>query len=187
MCESPNSEFFQPPNEYAPIGTGMGTLTPTMPTSMSTSNRRAVPPSRVKIAVPFAYGLALMSCDGLVVGLDAHDRQHRAEDLVVVHLHAGLDVVDERDADEEPVGVELRRGAVDHDGGALGGGAGHVGGDLVAVLAGDERAHLRRGVGAGADAQRGDAAATISTRASATWSPTATSTETAMQRSPAEP
>ena len=61
MCESPKSEFFQPPNEYAPIGTGIGTLTPTMPTSMSNSNWRAVPPSRVKIAVPFAKRLALMS------------------------------------------------------------------------------------------------------------------------------
>ncbi|CNL14827.1 Uncharacterised protein [Mycobacterium tuberculosis] len=52
MCASPKRESFHPPKEYAPIGTGIGTLTPTMPTSMSNSYCRAVPPSRVKIAVP---------------------------------------------------------------------------------------------------------------------------------------
>ena len=80
----------------------------------------------------------------------------------------------------------LRR-AVDDDGRALGRGAGDVGGDLVAVLAGDERAHLGRRVGARADRERGHALRDASTSASATSSPTATSTETAMQRSPAEP
>ena len=38
----------------------MGTLIPTMPTSTSFWKRRAAPPSRVKIAVPLAYGLRLM-------------------------------------------------------------------------------------------------------------------------------
>jgi len=32
---------------------------PTMPTSISLVNRRAAPPSLVKIATPFPYGLAL--------------------------------------------------------------------------------------------------------------------------------
>ncbi|CPS02820.1 Uncharacterised protein [Mycobacteroides abscessus subsp. abscessus] len=39
----------------------MGTLIPTMPTSTSFWNRRAAPPSLVKIAVPFPYGLLLTS------------------------------------------------------------------------------------------------------------------------------
>ena len=39
----------------------MGTLMPTMPTSTSFLNLRAAPPSRVKIAVPLAYWLALIS------------------------------------------------------------------------------------------------------------------------------
>ena len=34
---------------------------PTMPTSTSNWNRRAAPPSLVKIAVPLPYGLALIS------------------------------------------------------------------------------------------------------------------------------
>ena len=34
------------------MGTGMGTLTPTMPTSTSFWKRRAAPPSLVKMAVP---------------------------------------------------------------------------------------------------------------------------------------
>src|SRR6185503_4514354 len=54
---SPNNEFFQPPNEKYATGTGIGTLTPTIPTSTSFWNRRAAPPSLVKIAVPLPYGL----------------------------------------------------------------------------------------------------------------------------------
>ena len=61
MCESPKSELRHPPNENAPTGTGIGTFTPTMPTSMSNSNWRAVPPSRVNTAVPLAKGLELIS------------------------------------------------------------------------------------------------------------------------------
>ena len=38
--------------EYA-TGTGIGTLMPTIPASTSYWNRRAAPPSRVKIAAPF--------------------------------------------------------------------------------------------------------------------------------------
>jgi hypothetical protein len=34
---------------------------PTIPTSTSNWNDRAAPPSRVKIAVPFAYWLALIN------------------------------------------------------------------------------------------------------------------------------
>ena len=34
------------------MGTGIGTFTPTMPASTSNTNRRAAPPSLVKIAVP---------------------------------------------------------------------------------------------------------------------------------------
>lgn len=54
MAWSPNKESFQPPKEWNATGTGMGTFTPTIPTSMSCANARAVSPSRVKMAVPFA-------------------------------------------------------------------------------------------------------------------------------------
>ena len=77
---------------------------PTIPTLTSNWNWRAAPPSRVKIAVPLPYGLSLMSVQRLLVGPDAHDRQHRPEDLVAVGVHAGLDVVDQRTPEEEAVG-----------------------------------------------------------------------------------
>ena len=51
---SPKSELFQPPKEWYAMGTGIGTLIPTMPTWISLWKRRATPPSRVKIATPLA-------------------------------------------------------------------------------------------------------------------------------------
>src|SRR5262245_14012673 len=61
MWDSPNRESFQPPKEWYAIGTGIGTLTPIMPTVTSRWNRRAASPLAVKTAVPLPYGLALMS------------------------------------------------------------------------------------------------------------------------------
>ena len=61
MWLSPKSDDRQPPKLNAATGTGIGTLIPTIPTSTSCSNRRAAPPSRVKIATPLPYGLALTS------------------------------------------------------------------------------------------------------------------------------
>jgi hypothetical protein len=51
---SPNRLFFQPPKPCQAIGTGIGTLMPTMPTSMIfwRANSRATPPSLVKQATP---------------------------------------------------------------------------------------------------------------------------------------
>ena len=43
------------------MGTGIGTLMPIIPTFTPRWNRRAASPLDVKIAVPFPYGLALMS------------------------------------------------------------------------------------------------------------------------------
>ena len=47
-------------------GTGIGTLMPTWPTSMSSWKRRAAAPLWVKIAVPLPFRLALMKLDRLV-------------------------------------------------------------------------------------------------------------------------
>ncbi len=54
MWWSPNSDCFHPPKEWNAIGTGIGTFTPTMPTSMSCAKVRAASPSRVKTATPLA-------------------------------------------------------------------------------------------------------------------------------------
>ena len=43
---------FQPPKLWYAIGTGIGTLTPTIPAVTSCSNACAAPPSFVKIAAP---------------------------------------------------------------------------------------------------------------------------------------
>ena len=62
MFSGPNTERFQPPKQWKAIGTGIGTLTPTMPTLTFSSNCRAVSPSRVKIEVPLPNSWSLISC-----------------------------------------------------------------------------------------------------------------------------
>jgi hypothetical protein len=52
-------ERFPPPKLWNAIGTGIGTLTPTMPIWMRFANSRAASPSRVKIAVPLPYSWSL--------------------------------------------------------------------------------------------------------------------------------
>ena len=84
--------------------------------------------------------------DRVVVRVGAHDREHRPEDLVAVGVHLGRHVVEQRDAEEEPVTLGRRLAPVGDDRGALVGAGGDVGGDLVAMLAGDERPHLGLGL-----------------------------------------
>ena len=108
---------------------------PTMPTSTSNWNWRAAPPSRVKMAVPLPYGLALTRSTRLVVGVDAHHAEHRAEDLVVVARHVGRDVVEQRGAEEEAVAGDVDARPSTTTRGALAGGAVDVAGHPVAVLA----------------------------------------------------
>ena len=52
MWFSPNSESFHPPKKCQATATGIGTLTPTMPTVTSRTKVRAALPDDVKIAVP---------------------------------------------------------------------------------------------------------------------------------------
>ena len=51
----------EPVKDIMGSGTGMGTLTPTWPTSMSWVNFRAVAPLLVKMAVPLPYLFELIS------------------------------------------------------------------------------------------------------------------------------
>ena len=67
------------------------------------------------MAVPFPYGFSLISAQRLVVGADAHDAQHRAEDLVPVGVHLRRDLVEQRDAEEEAVAVGRRLAPVRDD------------------------------------------------------------------------
>ena len=124
-------------------------------------------------AVAVGVGVDQFQC--LVVGFDADHRQHRAEDLVGVDAHLGGDVVDQGGAQPEPVGVAVdldHPAAVDDDLGAVGLAGVDVGGHLVAVRLGDQRAHV--GVaGAVADLHALARSAILATRSSAIG-PTAT-------------
>ena len=89
----------------------------------------------------------------LVEGVNAHDREHRPEDLVAVDGHVGGDVVEQGRAEEEALGRELLVTTVDDDRGPGLGALRHVGGHLVTVLFGDERPHVGAGLVARCDLQ----------------------------------
>ena len=108
----------------------------------------------VKIAVPLAYGLALISSIASSSVVHAHDGEHRAEDLVAVDVHLGRDAVEQRRADEEAVALDLELAAVDDDVGALRLAAVDVADDPLARLRGDDRAHVGVGLEPGADLDR---------------------------------
>ena len=79
----------------------------------------------------------------LVVALDASDGEDWPEDLFVVTAHAGLRVVDQARLQEEAIGGQVAGDcAVDHDSRALATRTVDVALHLVAMLAGDQRAHL---------------------------------------------
>ena len=92
---------------------------PTMPASTSRSNRRAAPPSRVKIATPLPYGLSEISAHRFVVGLDPHHREHRPEDLVAVQRHLRGHAVEQARAEEEAAGRDVGGAPVDDELGAF--------------------------------------------------------------------
>ena len=89
---------------------------PTMPTCTSNWNWRATPPSRVKIAVPLPYGFSLIEPDApRRRSATRMTDEHRPEDLVLVAVHVGRDVVEQRWAEEEAVAVGRGLAAVDDD------------------------------------------------------------------------
>jgi hypothetical protein len=89
----------------------------------------------------------------LVCRVDPNDRQHRSEDLVLVHSHVGVHSVEQAHPEEEAVPLERVMPPVDEHLCALVRGDIEVRRHLVAVGAGDERAHLRVRFSAGPDAQ----------------------------------
>src|SRR4051794_752955 len=89
---------------------------------------------------PIAVRVVVDQPDRGLVCRHADDGQNRPEDLVLVRIHVGRDAVDQRDAEEETVGLLVERvlTAVGHDRRALGRRAVEIGRDLVAVLTRDE-------------------------------------------------
>ena len=94
--------------------------------------------------------------------------------------------VEEGRADEEAATAGLELAPVDDHCRALRGAGVDVADDSLARLRRDDGAHFGVGVQAGTDADRRARWATFATSSSAA-SPTATATEIAMQRCPAEP
>ena len=105
---SPNRLVFQPPKPCHAIGTGIGTLMPTMPICTRRANSRATLPSLVKQATPLPNSCVVDELERRREVGHAHARQHRAEDLFLVDLHRRRDVVEQRAAGEEAVLVARR-------------------------------------------------------------------------------
>ena len=91
----------------------------------------------------------------LVKRIRAHDRQHRAEDLLFVDAHVGLDLVEHRAAHEEAVLVALQfqAAAVDDELGAFLDAEIDVGAHLVVMRLCDERPHFGGGIGPRSNSQ----------------------------------
>src|SRR5690606_38276971 len=82
--------------------------------------------------------------EALLVGLHAHDREHGAEDLVGVDVGARWHLVAESRAEPETVGsaIHFHASSVNDDLAAVRDRDIDVAGNLVAVLPGDEGAHV---------------------------------------------
>ena len=163
---------------------------PIMPTLTPRWNRRAASPLDVKIAVPLPYGFALISAIASSTESAADDREHRAEDLLAVDVHLGVTFVDERRADEEAVLVP-----VDHESAAVDGEPRRL--DPHPSRSARRSARLAAAVTTGPislcrvrpgpDVDRPRLLRSRRSTSASAASPTATATEIAMQRSPAEP
>ena len=156
MCSGPNRERFHPPNEWKAIGTGIGTLMPTMPAATRRLNSRAAPPSRVKMEVPLPNSWRSIRPSASSRLPNAQHDEHRAEDLLAVDAHRLGDAVEQHRAHEEsllvagdgvlaPVDDELRAFL---DAGL------DVAEHALAMLARDERAHVGAFGRAGQDLDR---------------------------------
>ena len=144
MAWSEKLERRQPPKLKNAMGTGMGTLTPTMPTSMACTKARAAPPSRVNTAVPLANSCEFTS---LIAAASVGTRTTTStgpEDFFAIDLHRGRHAVEQAAAEEETVFVarHLVAAAVDHQARAFADTRGDVVDDPGAMRGGDQRPHV---------------------------------------------
>ena len=86
--------------------------------------------------------IAVYQSDRLFHGTDPQDNQDRPEDLVLVDLHLGRHVVEQRGAEVEAFLRRVLLARIDEQRGAFLQADVDIGSDLVAVLAGDERTHV---------------------------------------------
>jgi len=104
---SPNSERFQPPKLWKAIGTGIGTLTPTMPIWMRLEIARDVAVAG-EDRDPVAVFVVVDELGRMIEIGAAHAREHRPEDLLPVDPHLRLDLVEQAAVEEEPILVALQ-------------------------------------------------------------------------------
>jgi hypothetical protein len=181
MSPWPNLESFQPPKPKGSRGTGTPTLTPHMPASKPSTRSGGRPRRRGEDRRGVAVGVLVLDGDGFVDGAGADDREHRSEDLLAAGGHVGADVVEHRGADPPALAaVGADAAAVDEDLGAELLGLIDVAVDAVDGGARDDRAHVLAELELAGDL--GDGWSMMG------WmSPTATMSEAAMQRWPAQP
>jgi hypothetical protein len=137
---SPNSERFQPPKLWKAIGTGIGTLTPTMPIWMRLEIARDVAVAG-EDRDPVAVFVVVDELGRMIEIGAAHAREHRPEDLLPVDPHLRLDLVEQAAVEEKAVLVTLQfeTAAVDDEHSPFPDAEIDIGAHAVEMLAGDER------------------------------------------------
>ena len=170
------------------MGTGMGTLIPTIPQFTRVENSRAAAAGAGEDGRSVAEGVGVHQREGLVEGAHSHDGEHRSEDLLLVDAHLGLHAVEETAAEVEALALpgDPQPASVDQQAAPSPTPTSRYERTRSRCVARDQRAHLHQASVPGPTRSALTRGASRSTRASAT-SPTATATEMAMQRSPAEP
>jgi len=93
-------------------------------------------------------------------GIGADDAEDRSEDLFAIDAHVGFYVIEEAGAEKEAFAArEDGVTSIDEEGCTFGASEVEVTADAVKMLAGDERAEIGFGFGAGRDLQGSDAGA----------------------------
>ncbi len=189
MCRSPKNERFQPVNGNQAIGAGTPTLMPIMPALKCCLNCRAAQPLRVKIDAPLPYGQSRPIGQRFVEVVDADDREHRAEDLLVARRASPGST---RSSTLGPIRKPSPSESAERPSRATSAPSCladvEIAGHAVAMLARDDRAHVDVGAAVGrADFHLAGASGRAVRPAESATLPTGTATLPAMQRSPAQP
>src|SRR5699024_7390407 len=100
---SPNPGAFHPPKVWYAIGTGIGTLIPTIPTLTAVAKSRAAPPLDVKMATPLPYSCSVGSFTASSK-VSARTGQERTEDFISVNRHVWRHMIEKCWSSKEALG-----------------------------------------------------------------------------------
>ena len=101
ICKSPNSEALPSAKAVIRHRNGNRNVDADHAGFHFELKRRAAPPSRVKIAVPFPNALVVDQIYCILVSGRSHDAQYRPKNLIFVTAHARSYVVEQRGAEKE--------------------------------------------------------------------------------------